>query len=189
MSWSESLRYIYPLNTDSFVIDLGGYEGEFAVRMHEIYACEVSCYEPIKKFYEKCKENAIWYPYIHVINRGAGNSNRMEELHLEDNSTGKFATGAPETIRIQDIKDIIGDKFVDLLKLNIEGMEYEVLERIIECNLQRQIGNIQVQFHKIGPSYEEKYKNIYNTLLETHELTYDFPFMWQSFRLKSKNVV
>jgi DNA-binding ferritin-like protein (Dps family) len=62
-------------------------------------------------------------------------------------------------------------------------MEYELLERVIECGLQSQLKNIQVQFHKIGDDYEERYEKIRAELLKTHHLTYDYPFVWQNFTL------
>ena len=36
---------------------------------------------------------------------------------------------------------------IDLLKINIEGGEYEVLENLIENDLIKNIDNIQIQFH------------------------------------------
>jgi hypothetical protein len=68
-------------------------------------------------------------------------------------------------------------------------MEYELLERVLECNLQAHLKNIQVQFHKIAPDSETRYEKIREKLLETHELTFDYPFVWQNFRLKDKSVV
>ena len=99
---------------------------------------------------------------------------------METDKTGLFAKGERIEVEIVDAMSIFREKTIDLLKINIEGMEYELLERIVPNNIK----NIQVQFHKIGENYEERYQKIREKLLQTHELTYDFPFVWQNFKLK-----
>jgi hypothetical protein len=98
---------------------------------------------------------------------------------------GEFSQGKPVQVEILDIKDVMKDRIVDLIKLNIEGMEYEVLERAIKLGLHKKMRNIQVQFHRTAINYQERYENIHQELLKTHELTYDFPFVWQNFMLKA----
>jgi FkbM family methyltransferase len=186
---NETLRYEYPLKTDDVVIDCGGYEGRFAIMIHQMYGCKVDIYEPVKYFYMTCLANKSLFPIIRAFHKGVGNSNRREIFHIQTDRTGLYAEGETEEVEIIDIKDVIRDRHISLLKLNIEGMEYEVLERIIECDLQQQIDNIQVQFHKIGDNYEERCQKIRDKLLETHELTYDLPFVWSNFQIKNKNVV
>jgi FkbM family methyltransferase len=184
----ENLRYEYDLNPDSYVIDVGGYEGRFASLFFQGYGCKIDVYEPISSFYSDCVKNLQAYP-IKVIHSGIGGSERIETFHHETDRTGVFAQGNSEEVPIKDIKDILEGKKVDLIKINIEGMEYELLERVIECNLQGQLKNIQVQFHRIGENYDERYQKIREKLLETHELTYDYPFVWMNFRLKEESVV
>jgi len=183
MSFCENMRYDYPLDCNSYVIDLGGYEGRFASILHQAYACDIDVYEPIKDFFFDCVRNLQPYPIVRIFNFGVGGSNREETFQLETDRTGVFANGKSETVRIKDVKDVIGNRKVDLLKINIEGMEYEVLERIIELDLQKQIKNIQVQFHKIGDNWEDRYQKIRDKLLMTHHLTFDYPFVWQNFTL------
>lgn len=184
----ENMRYDYPLDCESYVIDVGGYEGRFATILHRGYGCDVDVYEPVNKFFLDCVRNLQPYPIIRVFNYGIGGSERDETFHIETDRTGIYANGGSEQVKIKDIKDVI-TRNVDLIKINIEGMEYELLERVIECDLQTKLKNIQVQFHRIGDNYEERYEKIKEKLLETHELTFDYPFVWQNFRLKDKSIV
>lgn len=184
MPFTEQLRYQYPLEAGNLVIDVGGYKGEFASRIHQIYAVDVDVYEPIPDFYHECTHNLNLYPVVRVLPQGVGGRARKEILKLETDRTGVFATGKEVEVDILDIKDVVRDRKVDLLKINIEGMEYELLERLIETGQVKQIKNIQVQFHKIGDNYQERYEKIYAELLKTHELSFNFPFVWQSFVLK-----
>jgi FkbM family methyltransferase len=152
MSWEylNQKRYTYDLTPESIVFDCGGYEGEFATNIYNMYACDVYLYEPIDKFYAMCLQTMRHNQTLRAFKKGVGNSNRKEVFKVASNETGKFSHGIDEVIDIVDIKDAIGSLTVDLLKLNIEGMEYEVLERILECGIQKQIKNIQVQFHDIN---------------------------------------
>jgi len=185
MIFTEQLRYQYPLEAGNLVIDVGGYKGEFASRIHQLYAVDVDVYEPIPDFYHECVANLSLYPIVRVFPHGVGGSARKEILKLETDRTGVFATGKEVEVNILDVKDVIRDRKVDLLKINIEGMEYELLERLIETGQVKQIKNIQVQFHKIGDNYQERYEKVYSELLKTHELTFDFSFVWQSFKISA----
>jgi hypothetical protein len=70
---------------------------------------------------------------------------------------------------------------IDLLKINIEGGEYELLEHIIEKTLQNKIRNIQVQFHTWIENCEDRRKNIQDILRKTHKLTYNYDFVWENW--------
>lgn len=179
----ENMRYEYDLDCNSYVIDVGGYEGKFASLLHRGYACEIDVYEPINSFFLDCVRNLQPYPIVRVFNYGIGGKEREEDFHIETDRTGIYANGGGERVKIKDIKDVI-TRDVDLIKINIEGMEYELLERVIELGLQTKLKNIQVQFHRIAPDSESRYEKIREKLLETHELTFDYPFVWQNFRLK-----
>lgn len=73
-------------------------------------------------------------------------------------------------------------KNINLLKINIEGGEYDLLEHIIQHNLQEKIENIQVQFHKNIDDSECRRKNIQQLLKKTHVLTYNYDFIWENWQ-------
>ncbi|MBK8196443.1 MAG: FkbM family methyltransferase [Lewinellaceae bacterium] len=72
-------------------------------------------------------------------------------------------------------------EFVDLMKINIEGEEYPLLETIIKADLQYKIDNIQIQFHPWINGAETKREEIRQALSASHRLTYDFPFVWENW--------
>ena len=52
-------------------------------------------------------------------------------------------------IKLVDIKRFIEEhkiKHIDLIKINIEGGEYELLERLIEVGFLTKIDNLQINF-------------------------------------------
>ena len=71
---------------------------------------------------------------------------------------------ACEEIEIVDMQDWINRREINkiaLIKINIEGGEYELLDRLIETNLIEKIEDIQVQFHEMGT--DSSIKNGKNT--------------------------
>jgi hypothetical protein len=74
-------------------------------------------------------------------------------------------------------------EIIDLLKVNIEGAEYDVLNHMIGAGLHKRIKNIQVQFHQIdGVPYGVWYKEIEKHLSLTHTRTWHYPFCWESWQ-------
>ncbi|HEY8723841.1 MAG TPA: FkbM family methyltransferase [Gaiellaceae bacterium] len=94
------------------------------------------------------------------------------------------------TLDLVDIEEFIAQediREVDLLKVNIEGGEYELLERMIQSGSVRAIKDIQVQFHDFVPNAALRMRRIQKALTETHELTYEFPFVWENWHRKATN--
>lgn len=188
--FNEEMRYDYPLTPDSLVVDCGGYKGDFAVKIAEKYGCFVAVFEPISDYAQNIFLR-IGTSKITVYNCAIGDSIRTQNIHRSDNSTGFFSKSSVSgEVSVKKLRDfLIGGIDIDLLKLNIEGSEFEVLEDILQSGTAKQFKNIQVQFHKVVPDYEARYEAIRAKLLKTHELTYDFPWHWQNFRLKERVTV
>ncbi len=183
----ESIRYEYPeLNADSVVIDCGGFEGEFAETIHRKYGCIVHVLEPVPQFYFKCKERLKEFPKIHMHPYGIYAHTRTGKFKIKGNMTGIFSDGEnSETVILREPKDIFqmcGNP--DLIKLNIEGAEMDVIGAIIHFGLIRLVKNLQVQWHSVFPNAEAARDGIIEQLKQTHELTFDFGWTWQNYRLK-----
>ena len=54
------------------------------------------------------------------------------------------------------------------MKINIEGCEFEVLERMLEAKMLSSVKNFQIQFHDIAPDSRARMEKIQKTLSETH---------------------
>ncbi len=189
--FTEAMRYDYPLTADSLVIDAGGYEGNWAAEIHKRYGCPVMVFEPVARFHHALAERFKDTPKITVSPCGFGGADcsagKDVEFHVQNDSTGAFA-GSPdkEMVRLFAASYIIGgmDRDIDLLKLNIEGMEFDVLENLLDRERVARIKNIQVQFHPIVPDHVARYQKIRERMEATHELTYWAPWCWENWRLK-----
>jgi len=73
-------------------------------------------------------------------------------------------------------------KHINLIKINIEGGEYELLEKMIISNLIKRFDNIQIQFHRFIANAFTKRRLIQKGLSKTHYLTYNYPFIWENWK-------
>jgi hypothetical protein len=70
------------------------------------------------------------------------------------------------------------------MKVNIEGGEYELLDRMIESQLMGRIDYLQIQFHSISPSSSGAMRRIQRSLKETHKLDFQYVFLWEGWSRK-----
>lgn len=188
--FSEQMRYDYPLDCNSVVVDAGGYQGNWFAEMFRRYGCSITVYEPGYQFFLQCSivahELNPGCDRINVLRKGLG---RVEEdfmFLINGDSTGMYCNnGSIEKVHIADVNLELGHiSPVDVLKLNIEGMEFDVLEALTDSGLIQKIKNIQVQFHNCVPDYKVRYKNLQDALRQTHEQEWDSAPLWENWRLK-----
>jgi len=183
MKFPEHRRYEYDLDHNSIVFDLGFYEGTFSKNMYQKYGCQIYSFEPIKAFCDL----AASMPYIKLYNYGVGGYSRHQKISLQKDASSIFLeSDISEIVLIKSIDEVLSDlnvNHIDLIKINIEGCEFELLERILSLNIQNQMRNIQVQFHKNVDNSKLRRSKIRKKLQATHKLTYDFPFLWENWEL------
>lgn len=187
--FTEEARYEYPLTYGSLVIDLGFYQGRFTQGIWNKYRCRIMAFEPILNLYEAGKSLTASMSGVSIHHFGVGGFTRNEMFTIKGDMTGLFADGkSKESVIILGIGETL-ERFnidqADLLKVNIEGMEFELLETILHHRLATRFGNIQVQFHPVVPDAEDRWQSIRNRLLKTHDLTYDAPWVWENYLLQA----
>jgi FkbM family methyltransferase len=180
--WEESDRYNYPLTGSSFVMDVGGFGGNFSAIIRDKYGCRVKCYEPAKGFYEAIAARFLDDSLVEVVNYGLGDKTELRTFRIKGDMTGAWADYGPtEVVQLVGIGDEmrnLGNPTVDLLKINTEGGEYPLMESILDQGLVGRFRNIQIQFHAI-PDLNPiaRWEKIRNRLTETHRLEYADPSM------------
>lgn len=183
------LRFNYDLTAGSLVLDIGGYHGQWTSDIFARYCCRVFVFEPVRAFAESIRERFKGNQNIEVLPFGVGGTSRTESIAVCRDGSSIFRSSCErEEIRIIDIADWLRSNAVatiDLMKINIEGGEYELLERLIETGLIRGVRNVQVQFHAIVKNADARMKQIQDRLRETHNLTYQYRFVWENWALKT----
>lgn len=186
----EYLRLEYNLNEDSIVFDIGGYVGDFAEKISKKFGCKIYLFEPSQSFYKKCLERFKNNKNILCFNYGVGNLNGDFVLSNDNEASStkrKISDKEGEKIKIKKISNIIEEQRVnniDLMKINIEGGEYDLLSFLINENLISKINNIQVQFHSFVPNAVKKREEITNLLKNTHKNDWSYYFVWENWSLK-----
>lgn len=187
-AFNESDRYVYNLNSGSIVMDCGAHTGTFCEGIARKYPCRIFAFEPVKKWAELVATKMESAKNVTVFPFGIASSSRTERFSVLGDSSSIF-NKSDEVVDAEfvDWKKFIKDHnltLVDLLKLNVEGMEYEILEDILSHNAASMFTNIQVQFHMNVPDFEARHDRIKEQLLLTHRMTMDFPYCWENFELK-----
>jgi FkbM family methyltransferase len=189
----KTLRLEYDLNGDSIVFDVGGYEGQWASDIHAMYGCRVHIFEPVPEFANRIKKRFTRNPRILTHNFGLSSQTMVARLAVCGDGSSVHRQGTDmRDIRLVCAREFMAEEgiaHIDLMKINIEGGEYEVLQHLIDTGLIERITNVQVQFHDCVQFARARRANLQRQLEHTHELTYDFSFVWESWRLKTSDEV
>ena len=82
---------------------------------------------------------------------------------------------------VSKLFDRLGSKQIACFKLNIEGAEYEVLERIISINKLEKCDSFLIQFHRQPQNYQSRYFKIKEDLEKTHNLIWGHEMVWEKW--------
>lgn len=187
----QTLRLEYPLDQDSVVFDLGGFHGDFSHAIHERYGCMVYLFEPVQEYYDYCVARFKDMPQVRCFNFGLGAGNGKFTISNAEDGSSLYLDSSSHSdtlVEIRDFHEFIQSQAlerIDLIKINIEGGEYDVIPRIIHCGFINNIRNLQIQFHDFMPDAHSKRDVIRHDLESTHEEDWCFKFVWESWRLKS----
>lgn len=187
--FDEELRYNYPLTKDSVVLDVGLHKGEFSEKISRKYGCKIHAFEPVGEFRNEASERLKHHPNVKIHGIALGDFMTCSaQIAVRGDTSGFYADSAQtqgcHTVTPYNFLLTHRIEFVDLLKLNVEGSEYPILEHILDKGLAKRFGNIQVQWHMVVPNYAQRLATITERLKATHELTYHMPFVWENWKLK-----
>lgn len=174
----------YPLTDTSVVFEVGGYKGDWASKVIEKYDCYVSIFEPIESFYTAIVDKFKSNKKVLAFNFGLADYSTIVDFGVKGDESCPWVTGdTNEIVSAVDVAEVLKLP-VDLISINIEGGEYDLLLRMLETGIVKLCRNIQVQFHNNYPDCVELREDIRTRLSETHQETYCYPFVWESWRLK-----
>lgn len=186
----ETLRFDYPLSQESIVFDVGGYQGDFAAELNERFGCKVYIFEPVPEFYQRCVNRFIDNKKIVCFNYGLSSTDGWLDISLAANASSfssPHATGETQKVQIRSIVECIKEleiNKIDLMKINIEGGEFDVLPEIIKSGEIKKIQFLQVQFHNFVNDASALRTAIRNQLNYTHNEMWNYEFVWESWKLK-----
>lgn len=180
-----AMRYNYQICQNDNVIDIGAYHGTWSREIYDRYKCMIVAFEPIKAYYEIAKARLANTKAI-IHNAGVGPVEISCNISINgDASSTLNCTGDQELIRIMGIDSIMDSMpNIKLMKINIEGGEYDLLEHMLDNDLIKRIDDIQIQFHFTKDAIARREK-IRDRLAKTHHLTYDYFFVWENWHINA----
>jgi FkbM family methyltransferase len=181
------------IDSESIVVDAGAHTGEWAQNILDRYNPTVHAFEPDPRNYRQLEKKAHANSRLIPHDFGLGDKDESVRMTLEDMGStiytdGSDKTGVPSAeVQIRDITNAwesLGFHHVDLMKINIEGAEFPLLERMIEVDLLQSVGCFLIQFHEWHPGAYRRRRNIRKALGKTHQLVWDYHFVWEKWILK-----
>jgi FkbM family methyltransferase len=164
------------------VLVMGAYKGSSIERWLQNYKVKVLAVEPVNAFVEVLRKKFIGNLDVEIHPHALGESNGLVDLFIDEYSTGSFTNaGVPQKFEIVDVGEFLLslDSLPKVVEINIEGGEYDVLQRMIELDLVKNINCFLIQFHNYGVKCEVARAQIRMTLWQTHRCTFNYDWVWE----------
>ncbi len=181
-------RLNYPLTEESVVMDLGGYHGDFAAAIYEKYGCQVYIFEPVQRFYHSCVARFKTNPRIICLNYGLSAQDETLNIGLAENASSFVASATQDSVEMVKVRSVVccirelSIKRIDLMKINIEGGEFDVLPAMILSGDIKKVNFLQVQFHGFVENAVARRSTIRSHLEKSHAEMWNYEFVWESWR-------
>lgn len=136
-------------------------------------------------FFQYCQEYFEKNTLVEVRKAALGGEDRKAVFGFFDNGTSEHVVGDSQCFEadVIDVARVFGEigTSIACLKLNIEGGEYEVLERLLETNHIVLCDSLLIQFHRQPAGYRESYENIVAALQKTHVQVWCYEMVWEKW--------
>lgn len=186
-----------PLNSDSVIYSFGiGEDMSFEMDLIEDLDCEIFAFDPTPKSIDWLNKQTLsrnltlydfgvggedgYVDFYQPVNTDYVSCSTIEADHLKSEPIEvKMKT-------LETIMGLLGDDKIDLLKMDVEGSEYEVISEIVKKKIK--INQILVEFHHRFSSFDfsdteeaiEKLNNMGYKLFNISESKKEYSFIYAS---------
>ena len=159
----------------------------------DLYQSRVIAFEPDPLNFKQLEKRSLKNPGLTCHSVGLGDKTEKVRITLEFLGSSTFAISEDKKdvkwaeVEIRDIVETwktLALNRVDLMKINIEGGEFPLLERMIEADLTDKVDCFLIQFHEWHPGAYSRRRKIRKALSRTHRLVWDYHFVWEKWQLK-----
>ena len=176
-------RGIFKFQEGEIAIDCGANVGKITKRM-ALGGAIVYAFEPDPNAFKFLVENTKEIPNVICLNKAVSDHNGIEKIYFKnkyDEDPEKWSTGStlladkPDIDKnnfvqceVVDLTQFIQkiDKPIGLLKMDIEGEEVKVLNKLIDLKLHKKIRNIVVETHERFPTLEKPTEDLRKKIKE-----------------------
>ena len=177
----------YELGENCIIFDVGAYKGEWTAGI--LKRCKnsfVHLFEPDPSSFSRLSETFADNPLVILHPFGLSNKDTVASMNFSGLGSSLHLGPACGNVELRDIYRFITDNRIgkiDLVKINIEGEEYALLDRMIETEIIKRCGIVQVQFHEWFPNSTFLRDGLRLRLAKTHRALWNYPFVWESWKL------
>ena len=183
-------KNLYLKKNDLF-LDVGSYKGEVINKIRDLYDCNIIGFEPEKSNFNYLEQKFKKYKHIKIYDYGLSNFTGESYLFTDYGnsslSLNRNNNKAGLKVKIKNISEFIREqniKVINVLKLNVEGAEYEILNELINTGYIKNIKVLIIQFHLINDFSKLHRLNIIKKLEKTHNNKFSYYFVWEKWILK-----
>jgi FkbM family methyltransferase len=173
------------IDEHSTVIDAGAHVGDWATQISDRYHPTIHAFEPAPGAARQFRRRLGDRSEVHLHPWALGARDEMATMALAGpgSTLGTVADAFGSTeVQVRDILGVLDElelRDVDLLKVNIEGGEYDLFDRLIHADMLRRFRIISVQFHEWLPRAHRRRWAIRRALRRTHEEQWCYPWVWE----------
>jgi FkbM family methyltransferase len=188
-------HYFYraQLDPSSVVIDVGAYDGLVADQLFGLYDCQIYAFEPNPELYPELENRFVDNPKVMTLPYGLGAADVTLSLQLR--GLGSTVYGRPDPtvktadVEIRDVVDVLrklGHPRIDFMKINIEGAEYDLLDRLLATEWKHHVRYFLIQFHELYDDANVRRWRIRRRLRETHSQVWNLPWIYELWCAKDR---
>jgi FkbM family methyltransferase len=176
------------LDAGSVVLDIGAYIGEWSEQISERYGSQIYAFDANPNAVRRFRDRLRQHENVRLFAFGLGAHDEQVTLALEGPGSNAYASNGTFGTLTAELRDVVavleelGIEHVDLCKINIEGGEYDLFDRLIEADWIPRLDLISVQFHEWLPRAYARRRSIRRTLARTHDECWNYPFVWELWR-------
>ena len=183
---NEKLFAGHLLDSNSTVVVLGGYTGNSVNEWSTRYNARVITYEPVPHYYEGLKKRFATRNDISIFDYAAGGSEKDIEIGFDSENSGEFSPSTNKMfVKMIDIAEHLnqlGIHEIDLIEINIEGGEYDVLERLLRKKHSLRVKNLLIQFHNLLPEHPLERESYRSLLRQNYTQEWNYEWVWEFWK-------
>ena len=183
----------------SVVLDVGAFEGHWAQRFLDRAAARgqqdlrLHAFEPERGAVKHLRSTVGADPRVEVHPFGLAGADRVETMTLAGPGSTVFAFSATpdsfgtDEVPLRDVAGVLTELDIDTItfvKINIEGGEFEVIDRLHDTGWLARTGTLLVQFHEFAPHAHRRRRRNRRQLAATHHCTWSYPWVFERWDLK-----
>lgn len=184
-------RFDYQIDKNGLIFDLGTYTGNDIKQFSKLFNCKIYGFEPSNMIYKKIKKSEL-SPNVKIYNFGFSDKNCSAYL-INKNDSSYVVNYPPkknidyEKIQLKKLSEFINAENINkisLININTEGSEYKILKDLIKSGFIGIVDSLQIQFHRNTFLYPVKKYFIINKLKKTHNLNWEYKYVWERWDRK-----